>query len=157
MHWQGERLNASRKLIVARGGTRKRPSSQVSGESNSNMKSALIGGKNRPSASSLSEATTVPSAPLVYRTFVRRARGQPASSNALCTHTQIHTHTRARRDRTNRLCEPSALPVKHRRAYLQSSRASSINISASLAFNYTIIEGLRTGRLLDPGTRVPIS
>lgn len=28
------------------------------------------------------------------------------------------------------------------RAYLWSSRASSINISASLAFNYTIIEGL---------------
>jgi len=35
----------------------------------------------------------------------------------------------------------SRLPVKRRTAYLWSGRASSINISASLAFNYTIIEG----------------
>lgn len=33
-------------------------------------------------------------------------------------------------------------PMKHRRAYLWSSRAGSINISASLAFNYMIIECL---------------
>lgn len=63
-----------------------------------------------------------------------------------------YTH-RERPHKQERLSASS--PSKHRRAYLWSSRASSINISASLAFNYTIIEGL--GHCLrDHRTRTPL-